>query len=278
MSIWLSLLLGFVQGATEFLPVSSSGHLAIIQQLYINATEAQLPNPLLFDIFLHLGTLTAVFIAFHKDIRDLIIAFFALFTVSGRNNEKIRPSRRMLILILIATLPVLVAAFFADTVEVLMESLYFIGGALILTGFLLFVADRIKPGRKNEKTARVSDAALVGVMQAIAVIPGLSRSGSTIWAGIMRGFDRQFAITFSFLMSIPAVLGATVLHLVKAVKEGVDFSEMFVFIPGMLVAAVVGYFAIILLKRMAAKGRFGAFAVYCVSVGVVTVILPFIID
>jgi undecaprenyl-diphosphatase len=171
--------LGFVQGVTEFLPVSSSGHLAIIQTLYMNITDTELPNPLLFDVFLHVGTLCAVIIAFHKDVFAVIKAFFSFFTKEGRSDETIRPARRMLLLIVIASLPIVAVAPFADRVERLMENLYFIGGALILTGLLLTVADRLKPGGRTEKTARLPDAVLVGVMQAIAVIPGLSPSS---WA------------------------------------------------------------------------------------------------
>lgn len=270
MSWWISLLLGLVQGLTEFLPVSSSGHLAIFQSLF---GVAELQQSLLFDVLLHVGTLVAVCAAFHKDIAELINAFFSLLSVSGRQDEQSRPARRMLFMLLIATVPLLVAVFFEDYVGVLSDNLIFVGCALIGTGLLLYIADRIKPGKKNEKTALVSDAALVGIMQVIAVIPGLSRSGSTISAGLMRGFDRQFAIKFSFLMSIPAVLGATLLELGKALSEGITPQEFLVYIPGMLAAGVTGYLAITLVKRLAAKGKFGAFAYYCAAVGLITITL-----
>jgi len=277
MSIWIALLLGLVQGLTEFLPVSSSGHLSIFQAIF-TAFGAELPDLealLLFDVLLHTATLAAVFVAFRKDLVDLIKAFFSFFTAKGRGDEGLRPSRRMLILVLIATLPVLAVAPFSGTIESLKQNLIFIGCALFLTAFLLFIADRLKPIGKNEKTARVSDAAVVGLMQLLAVIPGVSRSGSTIFAGMARGFDRKFAVKFSFLMSIPAVLGATLLHVVEAFREDVIFN--FVYIPGMLVAALSGYFAINFLRRMAARGKFGAFSVYCAAVGMLSVILHIVL-
>ncbi|MCL2003245.1 MAG: undecaprenyl-diphosphate phosphatase [Oscillospiraceae bacterium] len=276
MSVWISLLLGVVQGATEFLPVSSSGHLAILQAIF-TAFGAELPAPqdlLLFDILLHAGTLTAVIIAFHRDVAEIAGAFFSLFSVSKRADGKARPAQRLLLLIVLATLPILAVGVFASTFDVLTKNLYFVGAALIGTGSLLYIADRVAPGKKADKTARVSDAMVVGLFQAIAIIPGLSRSGATISAGLMRGFDRKFAVKFSFLMSIPAIVGATVLHVFEAVSQGEFTSgEFFSYIPGMIAAGVVGYFAIAVIKRLVAAGRFGVFAYYCAAVGVITLFL-----
>jgi undecaprenyl-diphosphatase len=268
-----------VQGLTEFLPVSSSGHLSILQAVFA-AFGAELPDLnelLLFDVLLHLGTLIAVFFAFRKDIIQLVKTFFGLFSAQKRNDEAGRPARRLLLLILIATLPILAVAPFSDTVEALKENLTFIGAALLLTALLLFLADRIKPSKKTERTARLSDAAAVGLMQAVAVIPGLSRSGSTIWAGMARGFSREFAVKFTFLMSIPAILGATLLHAVKAVRDGIGLDDLIVYIPGMVAAAVSGYFAIMLLRRMVAKGKFGVFSIYCAAAGVLAIVLHSVI-
>ena len=267
MSIWISLLLGIVQGATEFLPVSSSGHLAILSHL-LDVEEMR--GNLLFDVLLHVGTLGAVFAAFYKDIAEVCVGFFSLFSAGKRKSEQGRPARRLLLLLILATVPLIIAVFFERYVGVLADNLLFVGAALIVTGLLLYIADRIKPGRKNEKTALVSDAAVVGLMQVVAVIPGLSRSGSTISTGLMRGFDRKFAVKFSFLMSIPAVMGATLLELRKAFSEGVAAEEFLIFLPGMLAAGVVGYFAIVLIKKLADAGRFGVFAYYCAAVGLVT--------
>jgi undecaprenyl-diphosphatase len=269
LSIWVSLLLGFVQGATEFLPVSSSGHLAIISTLF---DVEEMRGNMLFAVLLHLGTLAAVFAAFYKDIGEVCRAFFSLFSAKKRKSEEGRPARRFILLLVIATLPLLIAVFFAPYVSVLSDNLAFVGVALLGTGTLLYVTDRMKPGKKkNEKTARVSDAVCVGLMQAVAVIPGLSRSGATISAGLMRGFDRKFAVKFSFLMSIPAVMGAALYELREAFDQGATLEEFFIFLPGVLVAGVVGYFAIALVKRIAAAGRFGVFSYYCAAVGLLSI-------
>jgi undecaprenyl-diphosphatase len=270
LSIWISLLLGIVQGATEFLPVSSSGHLAIISTLM---DVEEMRGNMLFDVLLHVGTLGAVLAAFHRDIGDICRAFFSLFSAKERQNEKGRPARRFLLLLILATLPLIAAVFFARYVSVLSDNLYFVGCALIGTGTLLYIADRIKPGKKSEKTARVSDAVYIGLMQAVAVIPGLSRSGVTISAGLMRGFDRKFAVKFSFLMSIPAVVGAMIYELREAFEQGSKMEDFFIFLPGMLAAGVVGYFAIILIKRLAEAGRFGVFAYYCAAAGLIAISL-----
>jgi undecaprenyl-diphosphatase len=166
---------------------------------------------------------------------------------------------------------------FKSKVEALGASTLFIGCALLVTGLLLFASDRLRPGRKNERTMTVTDALLIGCAQALAVVPGLSRSGTTISAGTARGLDRTFAVRFSFLMSLPAVLGATLLEVIDAAKTGVDPALIPQYILGMAVAAVSGYFAIRLVNLLAKKGRFGAFAYYCWAVGIVTIIATFVL-
>ena len=161
-----------------------------------------------------------------------------------------------------------------------MEQLYyhtfFIGLMLILTGFLLFVADKMPKGTHTEKNMRVRDALIIGVCQAVATIPGLSRSGTTIAAGMATGLDRSFAVRFSFLMSLPAVLGANILSLAKAAKTGIDVSLLPAYLIGMFVAMVSGVAAIGLVKRLTSKGRFGAFSYYCWGAGALTMILSLI--
>ena len=152
-----------------------------------------------------------------------------------------------------------------------MESLYgnvvFIGCALIVTGTILFISDRMAKGKKTAKNATMLDAFLVGVGQAVAVVPGLSRSGTSISAGMLRGFQRTFAVRFSFLLSIPAVLGANIISIKDAMEAGIDASRMPMYIAGTIVAAISGYFAIRLVNILADKGKFGNFAYYCWGVG-----------
>ena len=208
MSLLSSILLGLIQGLAEFLPISSSGHLAIAEHFLGQAGVPATPD--FFDVLLHLGTLVAVFAAYWQDIRDMIVELIdgVRDLVRGTTPNPIPPARRMILLIIVGTLPLFVVLPVKDLVEGLSGNIYFVAGALIVTGFLLFASDRVKKGRKTERSAKLLDVLLVGIAQAIATCPGISRSGMTITTGCFVGFERRFAVRFSFLLSIPAVLGA----------------------------------------------------------------------
>ena len=272
---WLSaILLGLIQGVAEFLPISSSGHLAIAEHL-LGVTGTHPPE--FFDVLLHLGTLAAVFVAYWGDIRDMIVEFFCGVRDLARHSTPVPvpPARRMILLIIVGTLPLFAVLPIKDAVEGLADNIYFVGGALIVTGFLLFASDRVKKGRKTERSATLLDVFLVGVAQAIATCPGISRSGTTITAGCFVGFERKFAVRYSFLMSIPAILGANILS-IKDAMETVVWAEVPIYMAGVLVSAVVGYACIRLLKMIADKGKFGFFAYYCWAVGALTLVLSLI--
>ena len=273
MSLLSSILLGLIQGVAEFLPISSSGHLAIAEHLLGMSGASDIPE--FFDVLLHLGTLLAVFVAYWDDIRDMIREFFrGVIDLAHRSTPTpVPPARRLILLIIVGTLPLFVILPVKDLVEGLADNMCFVAGALIVTGFLLFASDRVKKGRKTEKNATLLDVLLVGVGQAIATCPGISRSGTTITAGCFRGFDRKFAVRYSFLMSIPAVLGANILSLKDAVEAGIIWADVPVYIVGVVVAAVSGYFCIRLLKMIADKGKFGWFAYYCWAIGALTLVL-----
>lgn len=276
MSLLSAILLGLVQGVTEFLPISSSGHLAIAEQLLRFTGASNVPG--FFDVLLHLGTLFAVFVAYWQDIKDMVVEFFCGVRDLARHSTPtpVPPARRMILLIIVATLPLFVVLPVKDRVETLSGNLYFVAAALIATGFLLYASDRVPRGRKTAKNATMMDAVAVGIGQAIATCPGISRSGTTITVGCCVGFERTFAVRFSFLMSIPAILGANLLSLKDAVEVGIIWKDVPVYLVGVAVAAASGYACIRLLKLIAAKGRFGAFAYYCWAVGLVTLILTFL--
>ena len=259
MNAFSSFLLGLVQGVAEFLPISSSGHLSIAQNLL--HIDAEVPE--FFDVLLHLGTLGAVFVAYWKDIKDMIAEFFrGIGDLAHRSTPKpLPPARRLILLIILGTLPLFAVLPIKDKVLGLSNNMLFIGGALIVTGVLLFASDRGKKGRKTERTASLL---------------GISRSGMTITSGCFVGFDRKFAVRFSFLLSIPAVLGANILSLKDAVEAGVDWSQVPVYLIGVATAAVSGYLCIGLLRRIANKGKFGAFAYYCWAVGLLTIVVQLI--
>ena len=273
MSYLTAVLLGLVQGVTEFLPVSSSGHLAIAEQLLNLQGASNVPE--FFDVLLHLGTLVAVFIAYWDDIRDMIVELFAGIGDLAHHStpNPVPPARRLILLIIVGTLPLFVMVPFRHFFSSLGDNMYFIGGALIFTGILLFVSDRVHHGRKTEKTATMLDALLVGIGQAVALCPGISRSGMTITTGCFAGFERKFAVRFAFLLSIPAVIGANILSLKDAIDAGIDWASVPAYLVGVAVAAVSGYACIRLLRYIAEKGRFGAFAYYCWAVGALTLVL-----
>lgn len=273
MSYLSAIILGLVQGVAEFLPISSSGHLAIFQKFFSLADVEH--DHMFFDVLLHLGTLIAVFVAYRKDIAEILREFFAMVHLRRlpKGEKPDIPARRMILMLILATLPLVLVLPIKDHVENLYTNTFFIAFALVVTGLLLFLSDRMKRGTKDAKSATMVDALLVGAAQAVAVVPGLSRSGTTISAGLARGFERAFAVKFSFLMSIPAVLGANILSIVDAIKAGIDTSLLPVYLVGVLVAMVSGYAAIRLLRYIAQKGRFGGFAYYCLGAGLVTLIL-----
>ena len=279
MTVFQALFLGLVQGIAEFLPISSSGHLSIFQNFF-GMTSAE-NTSLLFDVLLHMGTLVSVCVVYWKDILAIINDCFAFVKSVGHpvpGEKKNRyPGVRLLVMMFFATLPLFIIPPLKDKIEMLYFYPFFIGIALILTGAMLYVADRMSNGKRTEKTMRIRDALVVGLCQAIATIPGLSRSGSTITAGLATGMDRQFAVKFSFLISLPAVLGANILSLADAVKEGVDWSQLPLYLLSMVVAMVSGYFSIRLVKYVSRKGKFGWFASYCVAAGIITLLLTIVL-
>ncbi len=295
MSLLESIILGFIQGVTEFLPVSSSGHLAIFKNFF-GLQEAGIT----FDILLHVGTLVAVFICFWKDIWELIVngvgiivdicknigVFFVNklngkkpgFTLKPYNKIISTPYRRYVMLIIIATIPTgIMGVLFKDLIEQVSMSLIVPGICLLMTSVILLIADNTKDGRENEENVSFGKAGFVGVCQGFATLPGISRSGTTITACLLAGMDRAFAVKFSFIVSIPAILGAAVLDVPDMFKETLSSGEIVNSVVGTVVAAVVGYVCIKTMLKVVRKKKFKGFAAYCAIMGLVAVIGFFII-
>lgn len=277
MEFWMAMVLGVVQGVAEFLPISSSGHLSLLQHFF------RMPEPdQLYNILLHFATLVAVCVVYRKDIADMVVEFFrwiaALCTgKGGQGRGKPPEARRMILLLILGTLPLFLVLPFDDLVEGMGANPMFVSLMLLLTGCILFLSDHYGGGKKTARTATVKDVLLVGLAQGAATIPGLSRSGTTISAGMALGFERNFAVRFSFLLSLPAVLGATLLKVVKvAGAGGVDVKLLPMYLVGMVIAGVVGYFSISLVKLLADKGKFGRFAYYCWAAGGIALIASFL--
>jgi undecaprenyl-diphosphatase len=270
MSAWEAIILGIVQGLTEFLPISSTGHLIIMQKLL------GLENPesadLLFDMLLHLGTLIAVFIAFYKLILALIKSFFTSIpqVVSGKFKWKnADENQRMIIFLLVSIFPLFFIIPLMNVIEELYSTVFVVGIALMVNSIILFVSDKIMTGKKDASNMKIKDAAAIGIMQIIAITPGISRSGSTITAGLFCGLNREYAAKYSFIMSIPTILGGVVLNIIHSLKQagGIDTSLLPVYLIGVLTAAVSGFFAIRLLQYLLKSKKFIIFSIYCFVVG-----------
>lgn len=277
MSILDAIILGLVQGISEFLPISSSGHLAILHNLF-NMSDLG-DSHMFFDVLLHFGTLIAICFMYWNDIKSMFtqtVDMFAGRTVDEHGRRVRFPKARLFMLIVTATLPLVLILPVHKYIEQLSNSTIYIGIALVLTGCILLVADKMEKGSKTEKNMRFSDALIIGLCQCVATLPGLSRSGTTITAGVATGHDRAFAVKFSLLMSIPAVLGATALELIDAIKAGIDASLIPAYLFGMIAAMISGVLAIGLLKMIARKTKFGGFSYYCWVVGVLAIILSLI--
>ncbi len=273
MSIWDALLQGIVQGLTEFLPVSSSGHLSLVQYFTGNSGE----TGAMFSILLHLGTLIAVFIAFWDTIWDLSKEAFAMIGDMLRGKfsfKKMNAKRRMIWLFVLAEVPLLffilvkdrVSGFSADN-DILVE-----GCCFVVTGILLLLADKLGSGKINMETMGPKDALAMGVAQSIATLPGISRSGSTVAAGLLMGLDRGYAVTFSFIMGVPAVLGANILEIGDAIGEPLALSPL-VMIVGILSALIFGLLAIKMVQWLIHTDKYKYFGYYTLALGAVCVLI-----
>lgn len=277
MNILNSILLGLVQGVAEFLPISSSGHLSLFQNLLGMGGLAELEENALFNVLLHFATLVAVIIAYWSDVRDMVVEAWRLVTGGKkRGHEPNVPMRRQILMLIVATLPLAIVLPVHNKIEMLGAYPWFVGIALIATGLLLFVSDRMPRGSKTEKDMTLWDALVIGLCQAVATIPGLSRSGTTITAGMSRKLERPYAVKFSFLMSLLSVTGAVGLKVLDVISGGADLSQLPLYLVGMVVAGVVGYACIRLLQKIVSKGKFGGFAYYCWAVGVLAIVLSLI--
>ncbi len=254
-----SIILGVVQGLTEFLPVSSDGHLVLTQEIF----GLRPPDPVAFDVLLHAGTLVAVLAYFREDLSRMTLALI------GRGGRDAAMRFRWIWLLGLGTLPVAIfGLIFEDWFASTFNSLFWAAGGLLVTGTMLAVAHgRGAVGRGAEELT-VRDALLMGSSQILALLPGVSRSGSTLFAALTTGIERTTAARFSFLLSIPAIAGAVVLKqrdLVAMLDDG--RAPLPVLLAGPLAAAITGWFAIDVLMRAIRVGSLRGFAVYCWVVG-----------
>jgi undecaprenyl-diphosphatase len=265
---WLdACLLGLIQGLTEFLPVSSDGHLSAAEMLLPGFAQVGV----LFDVTVHVGTLVAVVIFFRKTLAEDVEGLFS------RKATQRAASWKLAVLVIAATIPTgIVGLLLKQVVEESKTDPRFVGSMEILTGLFLLLSVFARERGRDRASTTVWDAILIGILQGLAVLPGLSRSASTIAFALLVGLARRWAVTFSFLILLPAVVGASFLEIYAAWQEkgasffaGPDFAK---YVGGAVVAGVVGYFAIGWLIRAVVAKRLHWFAIYCILFGLALIL------
>lgn len=292
MSFFEAILMGIVQGITEFLPVSSSGHLAVISKLLHIQEEAGLS----FEILLHVGTLVAVCLAFSEDIRRMALEILRMandilyngttYFHNRFHEEAARDYRKLLhnnyrklaVMLLVSAVPTGVIGYLMQgMVRQASTSLMAPGLGFLVTGVLLFVMDNWKPGRKIPKDLKVSHAIAIGICQGLGTFPGVSRLGITMTAGLMCGMNRGFAVRYSFLLSVPAVVGALILEIRTASFPAMSWGLGGAYAVGTLTAAVTGCLVIRWMLNFVKKRKFFIFSVYCFLLGIATIVCNFVL-
>ncbi|MCR5834897.1 MAG: undecaprenyl-diphosphate phosphatase [Lachnospiraceae bacterium] len=282
-----AIFLGFVQGVTEFLPVSSSGHLAIFKQI-LGMGDVGIS----FDILLHLGTLMAVFVCYWRDILRLFLEGLGILADSISNiiifirkktdkqyanvryKRVIRTAyRKFALLVIVSTIPTgIIGILGKDLIEQAGQNLLVPGICLLITATLLLISDNLPDGNKTPKNVSYASAIFVGIAQGIATLPGISRSGTSITAELVCGFRRDFAVKYSFIMSIPAILGAAILDLKDFGSEGLGTLDYVNYIVGAITAGIVGYICIKKMLDFVKGKKFKYFAYYCYVLGSICIV------
>ncbi len=277
MSYFSAVILGLAQGFAEFLPISSSGHLALLEHFF----KIEPDNVLAFAVLLHLGTLFSVVAIYYKDIWNMIREFFRMIgdIVRGKGlGIKDNIDRRIMVMIIVATIPTgVIGVLFNDFFSSLYFSFFAIGGGLIFTGTILFVSERFGKNKNGALELKAGHAVLVGICQGIAIWPGISRSGSTLFGGLISGLRREFAVKYAFLISLPSILGSVVLEAPAAFDGDMNPADFGPIIIGVLIAAISGFIAIKTMIRIVSKQKLIYFSVYTWTLGIVVLAYNFFI-
>ncbi len=258
MELIKAIFLGLVQGLSEFLPISSSGHLVLFSEI-LNFHE----QGIAFEVFVHFGTLLSILVAFRYELARMLMAPVEVWIKKSENPELLE-FLRWDIYVIIASIPAaFVGLLFKDQIESIFDSVLFVLFMLLVTGTIMVVTPYLKD--KNTPITGVRSF-IIGVAQSFAILPGISRSGSTIFTALLMGIDREKAARFSFIMSLPAVFGAALLKLKDVLEVGISQAQALNYIAGTLVAFISGYFAIIWLLDLVKRGKLQWFGIYCYAV------------
>ncbi|MBR0373759.1 MAG: undecaprenyl-diphosphate phosphatase [Mogibacterium sp.] len=273
MSYIQAIILGLVQGLTEFLPVSSSGHLAIVQYFF----DIEGDSVVIFTVMLHAGTLVSVIFMYWRDLWDLFVELLMTIgdLVTGRGLRLAdRPIRRLGVMLVIASIPTgIIGILFNDIFESMYSTLIPIGIGLIITGCMLWFSERKRMGYKDETTMSYSNALVIGLLQGLAICPGISRSGSTLVGGLSCKLDRDFAVRFAFLLSFPAILGSLIFEMSDEAMMSILMGNLGPVLVGGVVAAVSGVFAIKTMIRIVRKSSLRLFSIYVWIIGIFVIII-----
>lgn len=267
MTFLQAIVLGIFQGITEFLPISSSGHLVVLQNFF-GIKEGNL----FFTEMLHFGTLISIFIVYFNDIIKIIAEFFKMLG-QGIKNKKIRVTniyQKMAILIILGSIPTaIIGLVFKDTFEKLYNSILAISIAFLITGFILWFVDKKSRGNKDIKDMNFIDSILIGIFQGAAIAPGISRSGSTIAGGLFRGLNRKLATEFSFLLALPATFGAGLLGIKEVIDTGSQTQFSAPLVVGVIVSTIVGVISIRILIKLLENEKLYYYSYYLWALGII---------
>ena len=275
MNILESILFGIIQGFTEIFPISSSGHLSIIGNLF--GVNSQSFNFQMLTVFLHIGTMMSIIIVYYPELYEMVNDL-SLITGLNRTEERRRhyPSARLLLMLTITCLPLFLLIPFIDYIDTLYNSSYFVGAMMIVTGLILFISDKLTIDEKDERNMTILDAILIGLCQLAAVIPGISRVALDMTACKAVGLSNEFSLKYAYLLSIPVIFGMNIIHIVQAAAYGFVWSEVPLYLIGMVVSMVTGILAMRLVRRAAEAGNYYKFAYYSWVAGVLFIILTII--
>ncbi|MDD6153966.1 MAG: undecaprenyl-diphosphate phosphatase [Eubacteriales bacterium] len=272
-----AIILGIVQGLAEFLPISSSGHLALIQ----NLLGIQGDKVVMFTVMLHMGTLVSVFIMYWSDIwaliKELFITIGDIFTGKGLRLQE-RPVRKLGVMIIVSTIPTAIMGFaFNDFFESLYSNIALIGAGFIITGFMLYLSEKFGEANRDLQHMNFRNAIFIGILQGVAIAPGISRSGSTMVGGLTVGLKRDFAVKFAFLISIPTILGSFLMEFKSAASTIAKSPDMFgVMAVGVVVAAICGIIAIKAMIKAVSDKKLKYFSYYVWALGAAVIIYSFV--
>ncbi len=277
MSIISAAFLGFIQGITEFIPVSSSAHLCVLFNLF--GVTASGFNVKAFSVFLHFGTIIAALIMYWKDFGEIVfqlLEFGAAASSREAGGRRAFPHVRLFVMMIFAILPLFLLIPLNSTITKLFDMNGFIGIMMILSGTAVFISDNMLEGSKTERNMTISDAVIIGLCQTVSAIPGISRTGIVYTAGVAVGLKREFAVRFAVLLSVPVMFGANIFRMIDAAQLPLSWGDVPVCLVGMAAAIGGGILSLRLLTSLVKRGTFKGIGYYCWVAGVLAIILTMI--